>query len=135
LNANRAPQLKRSVGHLLVTTQQIRAITWLTLLGAVLLSVALPLLVVFSDVGPDFIVGVFAPGVLLISPVHNVIPALIVTVVVDAIVYCTVAYAILRLVLRLCRLNNIREFGGDAQQIVGRERRERVSHHDWSGDA
>src|SRR5690242_19100853 len=24
---------------------------------------------------------------------------------------------------------------GDAQQIVGRERRERVSHHDWSGDA
>jgi hypothetical protein len=22
-----------------------------------------------------------------------------------------------------------------AQQIVGRERRERVSHHDWSGDA
>jgi hypothetical protein len=24
---------------------------------------------------------------------------------------------------------------GAAQQIVGRERRERVSHHDWSGDA
>jgi uncharacterized membrane protein len=24
---------------------------------------------------------------------------------------------------------------GDAEQIVGRERRERVSHHDWSGDA
>jgi hypothetical protein len=24
---------------------------------------------------------------------------------------------------------------GDAQQIVGRERRQRVSHHDWSGDA
>jgi hypothetical protein len=23
----------------------------------------------------------------------------------------------------------------DAQQIVGRERRERVSHHDWSGNA
>jgi hypothetical protein len=23
----------------------------------------------------------------------------------------------------------------DAEQIVGRERRERVSHHDWSGDA
>ena len=22
-----------------------------------------------------------------------------------------------------------------AEQIVGRERRERVSHHDWSGDA
>jgi len=26
-------------------------------------------------------------------------------------------------------------FPGVAQQIVGRERRERVSHHDWSGDA
>ena len=24
---------------------------------------------------------------------------------------------------------------GAIQQIVGRERRERVSHHDWSGDA
>ena len=24
---------------------------------------------------------------------------------------------------------------GDIQQIVGRERRERVSDHDWSGDA
>jgi hypothetical protein len=24
---------------------------------------------------------------------------------------------------------------GDAEQIVGRERRERVSHHDWCGDA
>ena len=73
---------------------------WLTLLGATLLSIVLPLLVMFSDV-PDFIVGIFAPGLLLMSPVHNVIPALIVTVVVDAIVYCTVAYAILRLVLRI----------------------------------
>jgi hypothetical protein len=90
-----------NVGHLLVTTQQIRAITWLTLLGAALLSIALPLLVVFSDVAPDFVVGIFAPGLLLMSPVHNVIPALIVTVVVDAVVYCTVGYAILRLVLRI----------------------------------
>jgi len=24
---------------------------------------------------------------------------------------------------------------GNTQQIVGRERRERVSHHDWAGDA
>jgi hypothetical protein len=84
-----------------VTTQQIRAISWLTLLGAALLSVALPVLVVMSDVGPDFVVGIFAPGLLLMSPVHNVLPALIVTVVVDAIVYCVVAYAILRLVLRI----------------------------------
>lgn len=84
-----------------MNTQQIRAITWLTLLGAVLLSVALPLLVVTSDVGPDFVVGIFAPGLLLMSPVHNVLPALFVTVVVDAIVYCAVAYAILRLVLSI----------------------------------
>jgi hypothetical protein len=84
-----------------VTTQQIRATTWLTLVGAALLSIALPFLVTISDVGPDFIVGIFAPGLLLMSPVHNVLPALIVTVVVDAIVYCAVAYAILRLVLSI----------------------------------
>ena len=84
-----------------MSTQQIRTITWLTLLGAALLSIVLPVLVVFSDMGPDFIVGIFAPGLLLMSPVHNVLPALIVTVVVDALVYCAVAYAILRLVLRI----------------------------------
>ena len=31
--------------------------------------------------------------------------------------------------------NEVRKFGGDTQQIVGRERRVRVSHHDWAGDA
>lgn len=35
------------------------------------------------------------------SPVHNVLPALIVTLLVNAIVYCALAYAILRLVLRI----------------------------------
>jgi hypothetical protein len=83
-----------------VTTTQIRVITWLTLLGAALLSIAILFLVLSSDVVPDFIGGILAPGLFVMSPVHNFIPALIVTVVVDAIVYCTVAYAILRLVLR-----------------------------------
>ena len=59
------------VGHLVRDTQQIRAITLLTSLGAALLSIALPVLVVMSDVGPDFVVGIFAPGLLLMSPVHN----------------------------------------------------------------
>jgi hypothetical protein len=27
------------------------------------------------------------------------------------------------------------QISGAIEQIVGRERRERVSHHDWSGDA
>jgi len=86
-----------------MTTQQIRAITWLTVVGAALLSIALPVLVVTSEVGPDFIVGIFAPGLLLMSPVHNVLPALIVAVVVDAMIYCAVAYGILRLVLSIVR--------------------------------
>ena len=89
-----------------MTTQRIRTITWLTLAGAAFLSIVLPILVTISDVGPDFVVGIFAPGLLLISPVHNVIPALIVTLLVDAIVYCAVAYAILRIVLRIVRVKH-----------------------------
>src|SRR5207244_10896080 len=90
----------------LLTTQRIRTITWLTLAGAAFLSIVLPILVTISDVGPDFVVGIFAPGLLLMSPVHNVIPALIVTLLVDAIVYCAVAYAILRIVLRIVRVKH-----------------------------
>jgi hypothetical protein len=30
---------------------------------------------------------------------------------------------------------NLLRVVGAAQQVVGRERRERVSNHDWSGDA
>jgi hypothetical protein len=89
-----------------MTAQQIRAITWLTLGGAAFLSIVIPVLVITLDVGPDFVVGIFAPGLLLMSPVHNVIPALIVTLFVDAIVYCAVAYAILRLVLRIVRVEH-----------------------------
>ena len=89
-----------------MTTQRIRTITWLTLAGAAFLSIVLPILVTISDVGPDFVVGIFAPGLLLMSPVHNVIPALIVTLLVDAIVYCAVAYAILRIVLRIVRVKH-----------------------------
>jgi hypothetical protein len=33
------------------------------------------------------------------------------------------------------QVNSRRRCSNAAQQIVGRERRERVSHHDWSGDA
>jgi hypothetical protein len=33
------------------------------------------------------------------------------------------------------RLETLLLIDGQAEQIVGRERRERVSHHDWSGDA
>lgn len=48
--------------------------------------------------------AVFVPGALLMSPVHNVLPALIVWVVVDAIVYCAVAYFIIWLVLRIMQV-------------------------------
>ena len=89
-----------------MTIERIRAITWLTLGGAAFLSIVIPVLVITLDVGPDFVVGIFAPGLLLMSPVHNVIPALIVTLFVDAIVYCAVAYAILRLALRIVRVEH-----------------------------
>jgi len=52
MNSRRPVNL--DVGHLLVTTQQTRAITWLTLLGAALLSIVVPLLMLFSDVGSRF---------------------------------------------------------------------------------
>ena len=87
-----------------MTTQQIRAIKWLTLLGAAFLSIAIPVLLICCDPGGELTLAVFVPGALLISPVHNVLPALIVWVVVDAIVYCTVAYFILWLVLRIMQV-------------------------------
>jgi hypothetical protein len=82
-----------------MTTQKIRAIKWATLLGAAFLSIAVPILLVSCDIGGELTVAIFAPGLLLMSPVHNFLPALIVTVVVDAIVYCAVAYLIFRLIL------------------------------------
>jgi hypothetical protein len=87
-----------------MTTQQIRAIKWLTLLSAAFLSIAVPVLLISCDLGGERTLAVFAPGVLLMSPVHNVLPALIVWVVVDAIVYCAVAYFIVWLVLRIMQV-------------------------------
>jgi hypothetical protein len=87
-----------------MTTQQIRAITWLTLLGAAFLSIAVPVLLISCDLGGELTLAIFAPGLLLMSPVHNVLPALIVTVVVDAIVYCAVAYFIVWSVLRIMQI-------------------------------
>lgn len=87
-----------------MTTQQIRAIKWLTLLGAAVLSIAVPVLLISCDLGGELTLGVFVPGALVMSPVHNVLPALIVTVVVDAIVYCAVAYCIVWLVLRIMQV-------------------------------
>ena len=86
-----------------MTLKQIRAIRWLTLLGAAFLSVAIPVLLISSDLGGEITLAVFAPGLLLISPVHNVLPALIVTVIADALVYCAVAHLTLWSVLRIHR--------------------------------
>jgi len=84
-----------------MTTQQSRAIKWLTLLGAAFLSIAVPVLLVSFDVGGERTLAIFAPGLLLMSPVHNFLPALIVTVVVDAVVYWAVAYFIVWSVSRI----------------------------------
>ena len=86
-----------------MTTQQMRAIRWLTLLGAAFLSSAIPILLISCDLGGELTLAIFAPGLLLISPVHNVLPALIVTVVADALVYCAVAYLTVWSVLRIER--------------------------------
>jgi hypothetical protein len=87
-----------------MTTEQIRAIKWVTLLGATFLSIAVPVLLTRFDVGGELATAISAPGLLLMSPVHNFLPALIVTVVVDAIVYCAVAYLIVWSVLRIMQL-------------------------------
>ena len=84
-----------------MTTQQIRAIKWMTLLGAAFLSVVVPVLLVGFDVGGELTLAIFAPGLLLMSPVHNVLPALVVTLVVDAVVYCAVAYFVVWSTLRI----------------------------------
>ena len=97
---------RRSVASCM-TTQQIRAIRWLTLVGAVFLSVAVPILLVSCDLGGELTLAILAPGLLVMSPVHNVLPALVVTVVVDAIAYCAVAYSILWLILRLGRVKRL----------------------------
>jgi len=86
-----------------MTMQQMRAIRWLTLLGAAFFSIAIPVLLISWDLGGELTLAIFAPGLLLISPVHNVLPALIVTVVFDAIVYCAVAYLTVWSVLRIER--------------------------------
>jgi hypothetical protein len=86
-----------------MTTQQLRAIICLTLLGAAFLSIAVPVLLISCDLGDDLTLAIFVPGLLLMSPVHNVVPALIVTVLVDAIVYCAVAYFIVCSLLRVMR--------------------------------
>jgi hypothetical protein len=87
-----------------MTMQQIRAIKWLTLLGAAFLSIAVPVLLVICDLGGELTLAIFSPGLLLMSPVHNVLPALIVTVVVNAIVYCVVGYSMVWLVLRFMQV-------------------------------
>jgi hypothetical protein len=87
-----------------MTTQQVRAIKWLTLLGATFLSLAVPALLISCDLGGERALAVLVPGALVMSPVHNILPALIVWVVVDAIVYCAVAYFILWLALRIMKV-------------------------------
>lgn len=105
-----------------MTTQQIRAITWATLLGAAFCSIVLPVLLVGLDVGGELTLAVFAPGLLVMSPVHNFLPALIVTVVVDAIVYCAVAYFVLWSILRIMQIK-MHAYGStrNTQQLVGPE--------------
>ena len=71
------------------------------MLGAAFLSIAVPVLLVACDVGGELTLAIFAPGLLLMSPVHNFLPALIVTLVVDAIVYCAVAYLVVSSILRI----------------------------------
>ena len=87
-----------------MTKLQIRAIKVSTLLGAAFFSIVVPVLLVGFGVGGELTVAVFAPGLLVMSPVHNVLPALIVTVVVDAIVYCAVAYFLLWSILRIMQI-------------------------------
>ena len=84
-----------------MTKQQIHALKWLSLLAGAFLSVVVPLLLLRVDVNSDLAFMILAPGSLLMSPVHNVLPALVVTVVFDAIIYCAVAYSIARLVIKI----------------------------------
>jgi hypothetical protein len=81
--------------------QQVRAFYWVSLLAGGFLSVAIPVLMVSVHVESELAFWVFAPGVGVMSPVHNILPALIVTLVVDALLYCIVAFITARLLVRL----------------------------------
>ena len=95
------------------------------MLGAAFLSVAVPVVLVGLDMGGELTLAIFAPGLLVMSPVHNILPALIVTLLVDAIVYCAVAYFVVWSIFRLMHINPQPEWvaNHDAEQIVGREAR------------
>ena len=86
-----------------MTKQQIQKIRWVTFAGAIFLSVTVPVLLTVFDVGGELTLAIFAPGLLLMSPVHNLLPALIVTLVVNALVYWIVAELIVSAVLRIMR--------------------------------
>ena len=86
-----------------MTRQQVLALKWLAVLGGAVLSVAVPVLLIGSGVESELALGILAPGLGLINPVHNIIPALIVMVVVDAAFYCAAAYALVSLLLRVLR--------------------------------
>jgi len=91
-----------------MTRQQVLALKWLSLLGAAILSIAIPVLLVSTGLDSELALTIFAPGAGLINPVHNIIPALIVTVVVDAVLYCLVTYAAVSLLVRVLRLQGPR---------------------------
>ena len=86
-----------------MTKQQVHALKWLTVLGGAVLSVAVPVLLIGSGVESGLALRILAPGLGLINPVHNIIPALIVMAVVDAAFYCAAAYALVSLLLRALR--------------------------------
>jgi len=86
-----------------MTNQQVQALYWLSLLAGAFLSVAIPVLMVSLDVDSGLAYWLFAPGLGVMSPVHNVLPALIVTLSVNALLYCGFALFAARLFVLLVR--------------------------------
>src|SRR6266550_1196820 len=119
---NSRRRVNSNVGHLSMTRQKILAIRISSLLGGAFFSFAIPAIMLGSDVNSELAWRIFAPGFGVVPVIHNVLPAIILTVIIDAFVYCIVAFVAANLFIGFYNARHRRRFNGDAQQIVGPER-------------
>ena len=111
-----------------MTRQQILAIKISSLLGGAFFSFAIPSIMLAADVNSELAWRIFAPGFGVVPVIHNVLPAIISTLIIDVFVYCIVAFGVADLFIGFYNARHRRSFNGDAQQIVGPERNQVDSH-------
>jgi hypothetical protein len=84
-----------------MTKQQTLAIRLSALLGGAFLSIVAAAVAFGGNINSEIALRILLPGLGLVPVVHNALPAIIVMVIVDAIVYCAATYFIVWSVLWL----------------------------------